>query len=172
MPQSGDGQQVDSAAQQGEGASAGAQRTYTQAELNAAVDHAVKARIDKQNSKHTRELSAKDDEIASLNKQVSELSGRFDAYEAAKERSGLVQSVAGEAGVDAELLARMAGDDEEAIRANAEFLKSKADAIPKNPAVMDSGAGPAPTLTAEQISEIKDPVERIHARAANRGLYQ
>lgn len=172
MPQSQEGQQVDSAAQQQDGAPEGAPRTYTQEELNEAVDRAVKARIDKQNGKHSREMSAKEEELASVSRQLSELAGRVDAYEAEKARGELVQAVAKESGVDAELLGRMAGDDDDAVRSNAEFLKAKAEAVPKNPVVLDAGSGFGATLTAEQISEIKNPVERIRARAANRGLYQ
>ena len=172
MPQTAEGQQVDSAVQQTEGEPQGGSRMYTQDELNSAVDRAVKARIDKQNSKHSREMTAKDDELASVNARLAELTESFDAYKAEGERVALVDSVSKETGVDAELLARMVGDDEDAIRANAELLKSKVEAIPKNPVVVDSGAGPAPTLTAEQVSGIKDPVARVHARAANKGLYR
>lgn len=172
MPESQGGQPVDSAAQQEENQPAGGSRMYSKDELDAAVDRAVKARIDKQSSKHSREVAAKDEEISSLSKQVTDLTGRLDAYEAAKAREGLIRTVAQDAGVDAELLARMAGDDEDSVRSNAELLKEKVAAVPKNPAVVDVGAGLAPSLTTEQISEIKDPVERIHARAANKGLYQ
>lgn len=172
MPEQQEGQQVDSSAQQQENPPAGGSRTYTQDELNAAVDKAVKERIDKQNAKHGRELSARDAENASLAEQVADLTGRLDAYEAAKVRSGLIKAVSQEAGVDAELLEKMAGDDEEVIRANAELLKAKVASVPKNPAVVDAGAGPGQMLTADQISEIKDPVERIRARAANKELYQ
>lgn len=172
MPEQTEGQQVDSSAQQGENQPAGGSRMYTKDELNAAVDQAVKTRIDKQSSKHSREVAAKDEEISSLSKQVTDLTTRLDAQEAEKARAALIQAIAQETGADADLLTRMAGDDEETIRLNADLLKEKAAAIPKNPTVFDAGAGSAPTLTAEQIRGIKDPIERVRARAANKGLYQ
>ncbi len=171
MPEPQGVQQVDTAAQQNENQPAGGSRTYTQDELDAAIDKAVKARIDKQNTKHSREMSAKDDELASVSKQVSDLQGRIDAYEAAEARTKIIQAVAKETGVDAELLERMAGDDEDAIRTNAGILKAKMDKIPKNPAVVDNGSNPKPKLSKEQILEMKNPSDRVRAIAENRGVF-
>lgn len=73
--------------------------------------------------------------------------------------------------MDRELLSRMSGDDRESIEANADWLKAKIASIPKYPTVDDNG-GKTPPVTVEQIEAIKDPAQRIKARAQHINLYK
>lgn len=99
----------------------------------------------------------KDAEIARLKAQIA--------------RTGAVAEVAREKGVDAGLLARMAGDTPEQIAENAEALLAFAKG-PAFPDVPDAGgAGTAP-VTVEDIEAIKDPAERVRARRDNIALYR
>ena len=74
-------------------------------------------------------------------------------------------------GVDRELLSRMSGDDRESVEANADWLKAKLASIPKYPTVDDNG-GKTPPVTIERIEAIKDPAQRIKARAQHINLYK
>ncbi len=98
-----------------------------------------------------------EDDLAALR---AELAG----MKAEKARAELVAKVAEEKGVPAQLLH---GDDEAALRASADaiaaYVSSQAPGYPTD----KGGAGAARALTAEQISKIKDPVERVRARARN-----
>lgn len=80
----------------------------------------------------------------------------------------LVRKIADEKGVPASLLK---GNDEESIRASADSLlnwqKTKTPNIPAD----TGGAATPPTMTKEQIENIKNPLERVKARAANQSLY-
>ncbi|TNU89043.1 hypothetical protein FIC87_12650 [Eggerthella lenta] len=95
-----------------------------------------------------------------------------DRLKAEKAREEAVKEAARTAGVDAELLALMAGDAPEQIAANAGLLKAKIAALPIYPAVSDSGAGASPAISKDQIMGIKDPVERIKQIAAHAELFK
>ena len=95
-----------------------------------------------------------------------------DRLKAEKAREDSVKEAAKAAGVDAELLALMAGDTPEQIAANAEVLKAKISALPVYPAVPDNGAGTSPAISKDQIMGIKDPVERINQIAAHAELFK
>lgn len=83
-----------------------------------------------------------------------------------------VSRIAGEKGVDAEILAAMGGDDAEAIAANADKLAASYAARNLYPSVKDGGADAAPAVTAESIESIKDPLARVMARAEHIDLYR
>lgn len=102
-------------------------------------------------------MDEKDDEIARLKAQIA--------------RTGAVADVAREKGVDAGLLARMAGDTPEQIAENADALLAfaKRAAFPDVPDAGGSGGGAA--ITVEDIEAIKDPAQRVRARRDNIGLY-
>lgn len=99
----------------------------------------------------------KDAEIASLKAQIA--------------RTGAVAEVAREKGVDAGLLARMAGDTPEQIAENADALLAFAKG-PAFPDVPDAGGAGAAPVTVEDIEAIKDPAERVRARRDNIALYR
>lgn len=159
-------QQVDSSATQVENQPAGGSRTYTQEE----VDRTVKGRIDKQNEKHRAELERAEKEAQEAAQRAETAERRVAEMEAQKMRSDLVTKAASEAGVSADVLARMTGDTEEEIAANAAIL---AEAIPKAafPSVSDNGNQPAATVTKEDIKSIKDPKAQLRAIRENPELF-
>lgn len=150
-------QPVDSAASS-ENRPAGGSQTYTKAEMDAAVDKAVKARIDKQSAKHAQELSAKEDELARVAEQVSVLQGRVDAYEAAEARAKAVQAAAASTGVPAEQVALLSGSTEEELTEAAKALMAAAPATSRYPVVAE-GANGGKAVTKEDILAIKDKGE-------------
>lgn len=106
---------------------------------------------------HKAKADEKDAEIASLKAQIA--------------RTGAVAEVAREKGVDAGLLARMAGDTPEEIAENADALLAFAKG-PAFPDVPDAGGAGAAPVTVEDIEAIKDPAERVRARRDNIALYR
>lgn len=112
---------------------------------------------------------------SNVDETVAELRAELDAMKSEAKRTALVDTVATELGVPREVLGRMTGDDETAIRANAALLQgikpTETKPAPK-PTVPDGGEAKAPGITREQIEAIKDPIKRIHAIAANRELFQ
>lgn len=151
------------------GAGAGdAEKTFTQQQ----VDEIVKQRLAR--AKHDKpadydELKAKAEELDEIkNKSESDLEklqGRIDKLEGenkamkhAAELASWRDEVAKETGVPASVLR---GDSLDELKAHAEAIK---EAMPSYPSV-DPGKPANAKLTSEQVSKIKDPVERIKARA-------
>lgn len=94
-----------------------------------------------------------------------------ERLKAERERDIAVKEAARSAGVDADLLALMAGDTTEEVEANAQTLKAKLSAMPIYPSVGDNGAGKPPTVGKDEIEKIKNPAERVKMRAAHPELY-
>ena len=159
-------QTVDSAAQE-ESQPAGGSRTYTQEE----VDRTVKGRIDRQSVKHRAELEVAQKAAQDAQQRAEAAEKKAAEMEAAQARAALVAKAAAEAGVSAEVLARMTGDTEEDVAANAALL---AEAIPKAayPSVKDQGNQPASTVTKADIEGIKDPRAQLRAIRENRDLFK
>ena len=124
---------------QGETAEGAAERTFTQAELDAIV----KERLRRERERHADydELKAKaakfdeaeeasKSELQKATERADALQKELDGMRAAQQRQTLVAKVAKETGVDAELLATMSGATEEEVKANAELLKAKFAAVP------------------------------------------
>ena len=113
---------------------------------------------------------------SSVDETVAELRAELDAMKAEKVRSGLVNSVASELNVSREVLDKMSGDDEDAIRANATLLQTLTANIqppkPAHPGVPDGGETHEPTVTRESIEAIKDPVARVREIARHRDLFE
>lgn len=160
-------QSVDSAAIQEENRPAGGSRTYTQEE----VDRTVKGRIDKQNEKHRAEMEKAERAAQEATERAEAAEKKAAEMEAEKARSALVSKAAANAGVSADVLARMVGDTEEEIAANAAILS---EAIPKAafPNVEDNGNQPAATVTKDDIRNIKNPKEQLRAIRENPGLFK
>lgn len=146
---------------------AGGSRTFTQEE----VDRTVKGRIDKQNEKHRAEMEKAEKAAQEAAKRAEEAETRLAQMEAERARSELISKVASEAGVNAEVLSRMAGETEEEVKANAEILS---EAIPKAafPDITDNGNQSAPIVTKADIDGIKNPVERLKAIQQNADLFE
>lgn len=95
---------------------------------------------------------------------------KADELAAQLARTEAVSRIAAEKGIDANLLARMTGDTDEEIGANADALAEFARSG-SYPEVPDSGAGRPPAVTKEQIMAEKNPVKRASLMAANKHLF-
>ena len=142
-----------------QGAPAEAERTFTQAEMDAIIGDRLKRERAKAAEKYAnydellQKASAFDEmqeaSKSELQKAVEErdkLKAELDKMQAERERAELVARVAAEKGVDAALLARMSGD----VEANAEFLMAR----PKYEAVHDAGETKAPEVKPPEIPAI------------------
>ena len=137
---------VDNATQ---GAPAEPARTFTQAEMDAIIGDRLKrerakyADYDELAKKAKAYDEAEEASKSELQKAVEErdkYKAEIEKLQAERERAEKVAKVAAEKGVDAALLARMAGDVDE----NAEFLRKQLEAKPKYDAVHDAGEAGAP----------------------------
>ena len=106
------------------------------------------------------------EKLADATKRAEDAEAKVAEYERKAERAGIVAEVAAAKGVDADWLGRMAGETREEIEANAGFIAAKLAGTPIYPNVTDNGAGKgSPGMTPDEIEKIKDPIERLHARA-------
>lgn len=112
------------------------------------------------------------EKLADATKRAEEAEAKVADYERRAERAGIVAEVAAEKGVDAEWLGRMSGDTREEVEANADFISQKLGGQRIYPTVTDNGQQKTPPITKEQIEAIKDPRERIKARAQHLDLYK
>lgn len=124
-------------------------------------------------AKENRNAAQKNEDSATKLKLATERAEKAEAELAdtkARQAHAELQSLVSEkTGVPASLLH---GETEEELTASAqaisEFVKASAPAYPT-----DKGGAPTPqAATRESISQIKDPLERIAARAENVNLYQ
>lgn len=106
------------------------ERRETEAKFAGYADFKAKAeQFDALEEAKKSELEKANDALAKANAELEEL-------KAEKERAAAVAAAAKEHGVDADMLARMAGDVED----NAAFLAEKAASRPKYPDVPDEGS--------------------------------
>lgn len=153
-------QQVDSSAASSQNQPAGdSVVSMTESELNARIDSVVKARIDKQNEKHAKEIAAKDAELEDAKNQISDLTSRLGGFEADAARKEIVDKVASETGMPAAQIALLQGDTEEDLKAAADSLKASMPAF--YPQVPEAGAGATPPLSKEDITSTKNTEERV-----------
>lgn len=163
--------------------SGGTERTYTQAEMDAAVeglfsqadvDGIVKERLRKERAKYEGYAKYKadaeahadyDEVVAARDKALAEV----ERLSASAARRDLVDKVSAETGVPGALLK---GDTEEELAASARAVAAFAAAqAPAYPQDKGGGANPAP-FTKEQIESIKDQAERVRMRAQHLDLYR
>lgn len=126
-----------------------------------AKDNAQKARAYDELSK-TAEADAERAEQAT--RRAEEAEARVAEFERRDRRASLVADVAREAGVDAELLSRMTGETREDVEANAAWLAERSQGLSIYPSVTDNGQQ-GRQQEAPDISAIRDPAERVRARA-------
>ena len=127
----------------------------------------------------TIKASRKWERLAKKNSNDEELNAvkaELDALKAANARRDLVTKVAADTGVSFEILTKMQGDDEEAIKANAALLAAlKGEPAAPEPkhsrGVPDGGEQQADDMTAEDIMSIKNRAERIRQIAAHPHLF-
>ena len=122
------------------------------------VDAYVKARIDKQNSKHGAEL-------ADVTERAEKAERELAAVTLERDR----QSVALKYGLPIE---QVHGTDRDEMERNAESLKEYIGTLPIYPAHKGGDGGTKPKATREGIMAIKNPRERREAIAENIDLFQ
>ena len=98
-------------------------------------------------------------------RRAEEAEAKIAEYERKAERESIISEVAESKQVDADILARMMGDTREEIEANADWIAAKLAEKHLYPSVADKGQQTPPKQKPEDIRAIKDPQERIHARA-------
>lgn len=102
-----------------------------------------------------------ENDLATANSRVAELEAQV-AYDTA------VREVCAETGLTDSVVRNLKGTTKEDILKSAEAIKASYSAYPPS---RDGGEQKPPTTTVESISKIKNPAERIIARAQNIGLY-
>ena len=104
----------------------GAQGGYTPPASQADFDRIVQTRIERERAKFAdyEDLKAAAGRVQDLEKANGDLSARVQAFEAAEARQALVAKVAGAVGVSASVVSLLAGEDEAALTAAAEAVKS------------------------------------------------
>lgn len=164
------GQGNQAAAPQGQAAQGGnganGPRTYTQEEANALVEQAVRARVDRQNATHRKEVDDLRAQLDEAKKASEDAAAEVAGLKAAAERAKAVREAAKAAGVDADVLGRMSGETAEEIEANAKLLAEAMGAKPLYPQTGDKGQQAAPPASIESIRKsIKDPAARVREMA-------
>lgn len=104
--------------------------------------------------------------------KAQEAIAELEAMKEAKRREDTIRAVAKAVGVDADLLAMMAGETDEDIQSNAAMLHDKLANLRKYPDVNDAGGADAPAVTKESIASIKNPNERFEAIKQNAALFR
>lgn len=126
-----------------------AEKTFTQAEMDAIISDRLKrerakyadySELAKKAKAYDEAEEASKSELQKAVEERDKYKAEVDKLHAERERADLVAKVAAEQGVDAALLARMAGDVEE----NAAFLKQQAESAPKYEPVHDGGEARPP----------------------------
>lgn len=147
-----DEQAVEPEAEGGAVDSAKPEKTYTASE----VDALIKARIDKQNAKHSQDKQAMEERIQELEKAAADAAKEREEMEARASVEKAKAAIAAETGVSASVLR---GSTEEELRAHAAAVKA---AYPVAPAFRDSGKpSPEKHVTKESILAIKNDRERL-----------
>ena len=144
--------------QTGADAQSGKQQEFTPITSQEEFDERIKARIARVKATppadydELKAKAAKLDELEEASKselqkateRAEALQKELDGIKAAQARRELVATIAKETGADADLLAAMGGDGEDAIRANAKLIMDKLAAVPGyRPDPHDNGS---PTL--------------------------
>ena len=176
-----EGTNVQTPAAEGSGAET---KMFTQDEVNAIVERRIArvkatppsdyedlkvkaAKLDELEQANKSELEKAQDAVAKAKAARDEWKAKAEALQAEADRAAAIRAAATEHDVDADMLARMAGDPEE----NAKFLKARESARPKFGDMLDGGEQPPAGQTLDQIRAIKNPQERIKARAQYHALH-
>lgn len=121
-----------------------AERTFTQAEVDAIVrdrlkrereKHADYAELQKKAAAYDQAQEASKTELQKAVERAEKAEGELSDLRAAQERAELVARLAAEKGVDADMLSRMSGD----VADNAAWLAEHDAARPKYPTLTDKG---------------------------------
>lgn len=150
----------------GEGTDYKALSEKLQAELDKAKANSKKWESrSKANAEKAKLSDENAEKAATFEERLSKLEAENKSLKEERDRSALVAKVAKASGLDASLVGMLSAPDEDGLTEQAEAL---AEAIGSNgyPTVNDQGPhGLAGGLTEEEVEKIKNPAERVRARA-------
>lgn len=129
----------------------------------------AKAKAYDEAAKHAEEADGK---LAELTEKAEKAEAELAAMKAEREREQAVAEVAKKASVPADVLKLMRGDTAEELEEAASALSAYVKSLHLYPEVPDGGAHPAPPVTKESISAIKDQRARMKARRENASIYR
>ena len=132
----------------------------------------AKAKAYDEAAKHAEEADGKLAELAEKAERAEKAEAELAAMRAEREREQAVAEVAKKANVPADVLKLMRGDTAEELEGAAEALSAYIKSLHLYPEVPDGGARPAPPITKESISAIKDQRARMKARRENADIYR
>ena len=152
-------------------------RTFTQEDVDRiATDRLARAKttppadyedLKKNAAEWDKAQEAAKSELERANERAAKAEKALADAQAAIEHSELVAKVSQETGVPASLL-HGATEEELAASAISDFVKASAPGYPRD----KGGAAGGRAVTVESIEAIKNPVERVRARAAHADLYR
>lgn len=119
------------------------------------------ARLEELESANKSELERISEQATQAQQSAADWQAKFERLQTERQHELDVRRAASEYGVDADVLMRMGGDVDE----NAQFLKDKEAARPKFGDMRDGGEQRPQGRTLDEIRAIRDPQERIRARA-------
>lgn len=121
----------------------------------------------KANADKAKAFDASQEKAKTVEERLAALERENADLRAARDRSALVESVAKSTGLDASIVGALNGADEDALTEQANAVKAAMGSGRRYPAVGDqaTGTGAGQALTEEQISKIRNPAERVRARA-------
>ena len=121
----------------------------------------------KANADKAKAYDASQEKAKTVEERLAALERENADLRAARDRSALVESVARATGLDTSIVGALNGADEDALTEQANAVKAAMGSGRRYPALGDqgTGTGSGTALTEEQISKIKNPAERVRARA-------
>ena len=121
----------------------------------------------KANADKAKAFDASQEKAKTVEERLAALERENADLRAARDRSALVESVAKSTGLAASIVGALNGADEDALTEQANAVKAAMGSGRRYPAVGDqaTGTGAGQALTEEQISKIRNPAERVRARA-------
>lgn len=121
----------------------------------------------KANADKAKAYDASQEKAKTVEERLAALERENADLRAARDRSALVESVARATGLDTSIVGALNGADEDALTEQANAVKAAMGSGRRYPQVddRDTGTGSGASLTEDQISKIKNPAERVRARA-------
>jgi superfamily I DNA and RNA helicase len=140
----------------------------SQEELEKAKENSRKwERRSKSNAEKAKAYEDLQGKSKTTEERLSALEEENKALKARSERAALVSKVAKVTGVSQEIVSTLSGTDDETLTAQAKAVAEAIKAAPRYPTVTDEGKPTgAKAMTEEEIEKIKNPRERVMARAA------
>lgn len=140
----------------------------SQGELEKAKENSRKwERRSKSNAEKAKAYDEQQAKSKTTEERLSALEEENRALRARGERAELVARVSKATGVAQDLVSTLSGTDEDTLTAQAKAVADAIKAAPRYPTVSDDAKpAPAKAMTEEEIEKIRNPRERVMARAA------